>query len=192
MSGVKKSTVDEIRARFDQDVDRFSDLETGQSATVDAVLALDLITEAASVATPHARKLIDVGCGAGNFSLKLLGSLPELHVKLIDLSRPMLDRAIARISAETSGEITAVQGDIRNIDLAEQSADIIIAAAVLHHLRSEPEWSSVFQNFYRALKPGGSLWIFDLVKSETPGIEQLLRERYGRYLVELRDQEYRD
>src|SRR5687767_3928615 len=34
-----KSTVEEIRQRFDADVERFSTLETGQSATVDAPLA---------------------------------------------------------------------------------------------------------------------------------------------------------
>jgi hypothetical protein len=34
-----KSTVDEIRQRFDADVERFSNLDVGQSATVDAPLA---------------------------------------------------------------------------------------------------------------------------------------------------------
>ena len=43
-----KSTVEEIRARFDNDVERFSNLETGQSATIDAPLALELIAEAAA------------------------------------------------------------------------------------------------------------------------------------------------
>ena len=38
-----KSTVDEIRQRFDADVERFSNLETGQSATADAPLGMELI-----------------------------------------------------------------------------------------------------------------------------------------------------
>ena len=38
-----KSTVDEIRQRFDADVERFSNLETGQSATVDAPIAMTLL-----------------------------------------------------------------------------------------------------------------------------------------------------
>jgi tRNA (cmo5U34)-methyltransferase len=45
----KKSTIDEIRERFDKDVERFSNLETGQSATMDAPLAMELITQAAIV-----------------------------------------------------------------------------------------------------------------------------------------------
>jgi len=41
-----KSTVKDIRKRFDADVERFSNLETGQSATIDVVLAMDLVTRA--------------------------------------------------------------------------------------------------------------------------------------------------
>ncbi len=88
---MSKSTVDQIRERFDGDVERFSNLETGQSATIDAALSLALIAEAASRVTPRATSLLDVGCGAGNYTLKVLERLPNLDVTLIDLSRPMLD-----------------------------------------------------------------------------------------------------
>ncbi len=88
-----KSTADEIRQRFDADVERFSNLDTGQSATVDAPLAMALVAQAAAVATPQARHVLDVGCGAGNYTLKLLERLPNLDATLIDLSQPMLDRA---------------------------------------------------------------------------------------------------
>jgi hypothetical protein len=40
-----KSTTAEIRARFDHDVERFSSLETGQQATIDAVLVLELVAQ---------------------------------------------------------------------------------------------------------------------------------------------------
>ena len=47
-----KSKVDEIRQRFDADVERFSNLSTGQSATIDAPLGMGLIAEtAAAMAT---------------------------------------------------------------------------------------------------------------------------------------------
>src|SRR5438477_112810 len=41
-----KSTPEEIRARFDNDVERFSNIETGQTATMDSQLMLDLVTRA--------------------------------------------------------------------------------------------------------------------------------------------------
>ena len=106
-----KSTVDEIRRRFDADVERFSNLETGQSATVDAPLAMALVAE---------------------------------------------------------------------------------AAAVLHHLRTDLEWRDVLTALHRALRPGGSLWVFDLVESSIPAVGQLMHRRYGEYLTGLRDEAYRE
>lgn len=188
---IEKSSVEEIRRRFDADVERFSNLETGQSATIDAPLALELIAEAAAV-TPGAKHLLDVGCGAGNYALKLLERLPNLSVTLVDLSRPMLDRAVERVSACTRGEVRAIQGDVREIELEQDHYDIITAAAVLHHLRGEDEWRSVFKKFSACLRPGGSIWIADLVEHSLPAVQSILWRRYGEYLTTLGGEAYRD
>ena len=187
-----KSTVTQIRQRFDNDVERFSNLQTAQSSTVDAPLALELITSAAAATNPNASHFLDVGCGAGNYSLKLLEKLPNLDATLIDLSQPMLDRAKERVQAVTNGRIHTHQSDIRELELGENQFDIIMAAAVLHHLREEAEWTAVFQKFFRALKPGGSIWISDLVTHTAEAIEQMMVERYARYLTDLKDEAYRD
>src|SRR5688572_32515510 len=128
-----KSTPDEIRARFDSDVERFSNLETGQSATIDAPLVLELVTSAAAATNPNATSVLDVGCGAGNYTLKLLEKLPNLSVTVNDLSKPMLDRAVARVTAAGARDVTPMQGDIRALPLPDESFDVILAAAVLHH-----------------------------------------------------------
>jgi tRNA (cmo5U34)-methyltransferase len=187
-----KSTVDEIRERFDADVERFSNLESGQSATVDAPLAMSLIAEAAAATTPHARHVLDVGCGGGNYTLKLLESLPNLDATLIDLSQPMLDRARERVSRATAGRITTIQADIREVKLLDGEFDIVLAAAVLHHLRTDEEWQNVFKALHRTLHPGGSVWVFDLVESSIPAVGRLMRQRYGEYLTGLKDEAYRD
>ena len=122
-----ESTVDQIRQRFDADVERFSNLDTGQSATIDAPLAMALVAQAAAT-TPHARHALDVGCGAGNYTLKLLEQLPSLDVTLIDLSQPMLDRATERVGQATTGSVQALRGDIREVELPDRGfvGDIIV------------------------------------------------------------------
>ena len=192
MSLESKSTVAQIRERFDHDVERFANLQTGQSATIDAPLVLDLITAVAAGTNPNAIDSLDVGCGAGNYTLKLLEKLPNMNTTIIDLSQPMLDKATERISVATSGKITAVQGDIREIELGEAQFDVIMAAAVLHHLRDESEWHDVFSKFYRALKPGGSFWISDLVTHSTDVVQDVMWLRYGDYLTDFKDEAYRD
>jgi tRNA (cmo5U34)-methyltransferase len=187
-----KSTVEEIRQRFDADVERFSNLETGQSATVDAPLAMALVALAAASTTPQARHVLDVGCGAGNYTLKLLEQLPNLDVTLIDLSAAMLARATSRVREATTGTITTLQGDIRELALPDDAFDIILAAAVLHHLRDESEWRAVFSKFHRVLKPGGSVWVFDFVESSILAVQELMQQKYGEYLTLFKDEAYRD
>jgi len=189
---MSKSSIEQIRERFDRDVERFSNLETGQTATVDAPLSLALIAEAASRVSPSASSLLDVGCGAGNYALKILEKLPNLDVTLIDLSGAMLERAVQRVSQATSGQVTALQGDIRSLQIIQAQFDIICAAAVLHHLREAAEWQSVFTKFYASLKAGGSLWISDLIEHSDPRVQSLMWERYGVYLSDLKDEAYRD
>jgi tRNA (cmo5U34)-methyltransferase len=188
-----KSTPEEIRKRFDADVERFSNLETGQSATIDAPLSLELIARAASGVNPAASSLLDIGCGAGNYTLKLLQYLPLRAVTLVDLSRPMLDRAVERIHAAAPAvAVTAVQSDIREFALSDASFDVATAAATLHHLRADDEWRQVFAAVYRALVPGGSFWISDLVMHTSAAVQSVMWARYGEYLTAFKGPEYRD
>jgi tRNA (cmo5U34)-methyltransferase len=187
-----KSTVEQIRQRFDKDVDRFSNLETGQSATIDAPLVLDLIAKAAIAVKPDAKQLLDIGCGAGNYTLKLLHSLPLAEITLIDLSQPMLERAQQRIGAVSPAHLDLHQLDIREFDCSEGRYDIVVAAAVLHHLRSDDQWRLVFTKIHHSLKPGGSFWVSDLVHHSNPAVQAMMWERYGDYLVQLKGGDYRE
>lgn len=188
----QKSTVAQIQARFDADVERFSNLDTGQASTIDAPLSMELITQAAGKMNPHAKDFLDIGCGAGNYTLKFLQVVPGCNVTLIDLSEPMLERAHQRVSAAQVGKVTCQQGDVRELDLGEECFDVMVGAAVFHHLRTDEEWERVFAQCYRALRPGGSFWISDLIEHSIPAIQELMYWRYGEYLTGLGDQAYRD
>ena len=115
-------------------------METGQSATMDAPLVLELVTQAAARTNPDATNLLDLGCGAGNYALKMLHYVPDMAVTLVDLSRPMLERARQRVADAGGQHVRMMQGDIRELELGAPQFDIILAAMVLHHLRGEDEW----------------------------------------------------
>lgn len=189
----QKSSIEQITERFDKDVERFSNLDTGQLTTLDAAFSMDLITDCIARLHPRATSVLDVGCGAGNYTLKLLAKMNPLDCTLNDLSAPMLERARTRVQEVNTGRVTLKQGDIRTVGLEENAYDAIMAAAVLHHLRDEADWEFVFGKLFRLLKPGGSLWISDFVYQESTPIQQLVYdERYGDYLISLKDRAYRD
>ncbi len=187
----KKSTVDQIRRRFDGDVERFSDLDLGQEATMDAPLMMALTADAALVTCSHADYMLDIGCGAGNYTLKVLQSKADMHCDLVDLSGPMLDRAYQRVQLACNGEVRTFQGDIRYVELPMERYDIIIAAAVLHHLRDDEDWHHVFTKLYALCAPGGSLWVIDLVRHEPSSIQAIMEAQYGRYLESVGGADYR-
>jgi len=187
-----KSSLKEIERRFDNDVERFCNLDTGQSSTIDAQLVMDLITQAALNSTKNIQRVLDIGCGAGNNTLKLLTKISSLDCDLVDLSLPMLEKARERISAVNTGKIRTIQGDFREIYIPDQGYDVVIAAAVLHHLREDRDWEKAFRKLYSSTAHGGSIWITDLVSHESDAVHAIMWQRYGEYLASLGGDDYRN
>jgi tRNA (cmo5U34)-methyltransferase len=188
----EKSTVEQIRERFDADVERFSKLETGQQAAMDAPVILDVVARSAACRVRPQGKLLDIGCGAGNFTLRVLSQVAPLDCVLVDLSQPMLNRARERVTAGTTGQVRTIQSDMRSLEFAPESFDLILAGQVLHHLREDAQWEAMFANLYRWLRPGGALFVADMVAYDDPQIQSLMQVRYGEYLENLGGSEYRD
>lgn len=186
----QKSSVQDIKDRFDKDVERFSNLETGQAAVIDAPLAMELIALAAFHSAGSIHRVLDIGCGAGNYTIKLSHYAQRFDCDLVDLSLPMLEKAQERIAQVNSGKIRIFQGDFRSIDLPERAYDVILAAAVLHHLRDDDDWRAVFSKIYRLTAPGGSVWISDLVSHATAAVQSIMWQRYGQHLCQIGGNSY--
>jgi tRNA (cmo5U34)-methyltransferase len=189
----RKSTTEEIRARFDRDVERFSRLETGQQATMDAPLVLELVAACCARHLRSGDAILDLGCGAGNFTLRVLQEVPGQRCHLADLSTPMLERARQRVQESGAAQsVDIFHGDLRALDFPDGAFSCILAGAVLHHLRGEDDWRREFARFHRWLKPGGRLYVADLVYFDLPEVQALMWDRYGRYLEALKGPDYRD
>lgn len=187
-----KHTVEEIRTLFNAEVDRFSDETTGQTSAVDAALVLDMIEETVARMHEQAETLCDIGCGGGNFSVRLSRRLPQLRVTLIDLSEAMLERASARLKAENRHVEQVMQGDIREISLPPDTFDVVVAGAVLHHLRTREQWHDVFANIHRGLKSGGAFWYWDLIRHENEDVQAVQSRRFAEYLIERNGREQQE
>jgi len=121
-----------------------------------------------------------------------LERLPNLDVTLNDLSQPMLERATERIKQATTGQFKSIQGDIREIKLSEGAFDIVLAAAVLHHLRADRSGGMCSHHStgrYGPVVPSGCS-ILSRVRYLRS--KELMQQRYGEYLTRLKDASYRD
>lgn len=99
---------------------------------------------------PYARSL-ELGCGTGFFTLnlKLAGVIDDAHVT--DLSPGMVE--VAQRNARDLGfEVAGRVADAERLPYDDESFDIVIGHAVLHHI---PDLDAAFAEILRVLRPGG-------------------------------------
>jgi SAM-dependent methyltransferase len=96
---------------------------------------------------------LEVGAGTGYFSLNLLGGGIVREATCTDISPGML--RTLRANAERLGlEVTTARTDAESLPFPEQSFDLVLGHAVLHHV---PDLERAFGEFHRVLKPGGRI-----------------------------------
>jgi trans-aconitate 2-methyltransferase len=97
--------------------------------------------------------VLDVGCGTGRVTERLLERLPDGSVTAIDLSFNMLQTARDYLTARFASQVAFVQGDAAALPV-RQGADAIFSTATFHWVLDHP---MLFKSLYAALRPGGRL-----------------------------------
>ncbi|MFC0270077.1 class I SAM-dependent DNA methyltransferase [Metabacillus herbersteinensis] len=104
-------------------------------------------------------KLLDLGCGTGELSLKMAGN--QFVVTGIDLSGEMLSVAQNK-ALENKKNILFLQQDMRSMNGFQDPFDVImICCDSLNYLKSEEDVQDTFQAAYQQLSENGLL-IFDV------------------------------
>jgi len=97
---------------------------------------------------------LEIGSGTGYFSLNLvqLGVIERLTAT--DISPGMLDRLAATAEALGLEDVTTVETEAEILPFEDESFDLVLGHAVLHHI---PDLDKAFAEFRRVLRPGGMI-----------------------------------
>jgi len=99
------------------------------------------------------RRSLEIGAGTGYFTLNLLRAGMIAEATCSDISPGML--TALRANAERLGlEVHTEQVDAERLPFADESFDLVLGHAVLHHI---PDLERAFAEFARVLAPGGTV-----------------------------------
>lgn len=98
---------------------------------------------------------LEIGAGTGYFTLNMLQDGVVREATATDISPGMLDTLQANAS-RIGVDVSTVACDAEALPFADESFDLVLGHAVLHHL---PHLDDAFAEFLRVLRPGG-LFVF--------------------------------
>ncbi|EJR55595.1 hypothetical protein IIM_00687 [Bacillus cereus VD107] len=101
------------------------------------------------------KRIIDIGCGGGIYT-KELALMGATNVIGLDFSKEILQAAKENCSSFPN--ISFIHGDAHNIPFPDETFDIVISRAVIHHLQDIPTFLSEAS---RILKKDGLLILQD-------------------------------
>ena len=107
------------------------------------------------------KKVLDVGCGTGSFSVLIKQMAPAVDIVGLDGDPQILE--IARSKAKIDGlDIHFDQGLSSNLPYPDASFDMVLTSFMLHHLVRDDKRKTA-EELYRILRPGGLLFGVDFV-----------------------------
>jgi ubiquinone/menaquinone biosynthesis C-methylase UbiE len=118
------------------------------------VLLRESLARARPAGWPEAVTILELGCGFGSATIPLARTFPKARLVASEFSVPMLCALKRMLSKHEvpAAVCTLMQLNAEDLDFKPASFDLVVGAAILHHL-FHPE--SLIAQCQRILKPGG-------------------------------------
>ena len=101
--------------------------------------------------------LVDVGGGSGHFTSEFLCQNFIKECSIIDISRPMLKRALKHINnANVVQQLNLIQGDAERIPLKPEISNLVLMSFVIHLLKNP---QTALLEIRRILSPYGKFFL---------------------------------
>lgn len=153
------------------------DYDAMDHAEVNRRFVMEFLDFAQSLATPI-QTVLDVGTGTAQIPIELCRQHPSCHIVAIDLSREMLKLGEKNVAdAAFAQRIRLEFIDAKQLPYDDQQFDTVISNSIIHHI---PEPSEVLGEMKRVLKPGGGLFVRDLLRpADEPTLDHLVETYAG-------------
>ena len=131
------------------------------------------VAQQVSAGVPPGGSVLDVGSGPGHLLVEVARRRPDVHAVGIDPSADMVGHAARRADrAGLRDRVDVRVADAEKLPFGDESFDAVVSTLSAHH------WADVAISVHeqtRVLRPGGSIWVFDLRRKPAQAVEQCLQ-----------------
>ncbi|MEH2222730.1 class I SAM-dependent methyltransferase [Nostoc sp.] len=136
------------------------------------------------------RRILELGCGTGELSLKILNRFPDAQVIALDYSPRMLQFAQDKITAAGYQQRwTGIQADFgdwannpENLNIGSKF-DACVSSLAIHHLQDEMKLK-LFERIAASLTQNGCFWNADPTLAESPALAEVYKAAREEWAVE--------
>lgn len=158
------------------------DYDAMDHRSVNAVFVGDFLSLWSSVEKPFRSgpplQILDVGTGTALIPIELCRRKPDCRVIAIDLASEMLNLAEVNITrAGLNDSIRTRLVDAKSSPFRDGEFDAVMSNSIVHHI---PQPRAVFADMVRVLRPGGLLFVRDLLRPDSSDeVERLVATYAG-------------
>lgn len=121
--------------------------------------------------------ILDLGTGTARIPIKLCQTEQQCHVTAIDMAAHMLELAAKNVNENGLSErIRLERIDAKSMPYDDGSFDSSISNSIVHHI---PEPELCLAELIRVTKPGGIIFVRDLLRPQNDAIVQQLVQTYA-------------
>ena len=112
-------------------------------------------------------RILDLGCGTGNLTQRILEQFPDAQIDALDLSEDILEESRKRFANKSN--MNYLQADFKSMNLPLGNYDLVMSSIAIHHVE-DPFKLKLYTKVYQSLKKGGIFIFADQTRGITDEI----------------------
>ena len=112
-------------------------------------------------------RILDLGCGTGNLTQRILEQFPDAQIDALDLSEDILEESRKRFANKSN--MNYLQADFKSMNLPHGNYDLVMSSIARHHVE-DPFKLKLYTEVYQSLKKGGIFIFTDQTRGITDEI----------------------
>ncbi|MBN1813929.1 MAG: class I SAM-dependent methyltransferase [Anaerolineae bacterium] len=126
-------------------------------------------------------RVIDLGCGTGTISQRMVAAFPNAHVTCLDLAENMVE--MARVKLAQHPHARYLVGDLNTFTF-DAEVDVAVSSLALHHLVTDADKHGFYHKIYNTLAPDGVFYNADVVLGSSDTLQATYMQKWQAFMLQ--------